>query len=95
MKRRSMSRVLCLAAVVVGMAGCETLRSRVRPDDDNRGQLWGSDDVMKPKGVDSDPSKIMSVDSDSQNPKPFFSGDRRSGGWSSEARQIERDLNVN
>jgi hypothetical protein len=50
---------------------------------------------MKPKAVESDTNKLMSVDSDSSNPKPFFKSDRRSGAWSSEAREIERDLGVN
>ena len=95
MTRRSMCRVLCLSAVMAGMTGCETLRSWLRPDDDDRGRASDADDVTKPKAVESDTSKILSVDSDSSNPKPFFKSDRRSGAWSSEAREIEKDLGVN
>ena len=95
MTRRSMYRVLCLTAVVLGMTGCETLRSRLRHGDDDRAGVSNSDDVTKPKAVESDTSKIMGVDSDSNNPKPFFKSDRRSGAWSSEARAIEKDLGVN
>ena len=95
MTRRSMCRVLCVSAVMAGMTGCETLRSRLRPDDDDRGRVSDADDVTRPKAVESDTSKIMGVDSDSSNPKPFFKSDRRSGAWSSEAREIEKDLGVN
>jgi hypothetical protein len=95
MTRRSMCRVLCLGAVMAGVTGCETLRSRLRPDDDDRARAATADDVTKPKAVVSDTSKIMSVDSDADNPKPFFKSDRKSGGWSSEARDIEKDLGVN
>jgi hypothetical protein len=95
MTRRSVCRMLCLGAVVAGMSGCETLRSRLRPGDLDRARVADADDVTKPKAVDSDTSKIMSVDSDSNNPKPFFKTDRRSGAWSSEAREIEKDLGVN
>jgi hypothetical protein len=95
MTRRSMCRVFCLAAVMAGLTGCETLRSRVRPGNDDRAALWDANDLTKPKAVDSDPSKVMSVDSTSNDPKPFFKGDRRSGGWSSEAREIESHLGAN
>jgi hypothetical protein len=96
MTRRSMCRVLCVSAVMAGMTGCETLRSRLRPDDDDKKKrAFDSDDSTKPKSVESDTSKILSPDSDSSNPKPFFKSDRRSGAWSSEAREIEKDLGVN
>jgi hypothetical protein len=95
MTRRSMCRVLCLGALGAGMTGCETLRSRLRPDDDDRARAAKEDDVTKPKAVVSDTSKIMSVVSDSSDPKPFFKSDRKSGGWSSEAREIESHLGAN
>jgi hypothetical protein len=44
--------------------------------------------------VESDPSKIQAVDSDAKNPRSFFSNNRRSGGWSSEAREVESHLGV-
>jgi hypothetical protein len=34
------------------------------------------------------------VDSTEKNPQPFFQNNRRSGGWSSEARDIESHLGV-
>jgi hypothetical protein len=80
---------------MAGMAGCETLRSRLRPGDEDRARVSDAADVTKPKAVESDTSKIMSVDSDSNNPRPFFKSDRKSGAWSSEAREIEKDLGVN
>jgi hypothetical protein len=95
MTRRSICRALCLGAVVAGMSGCETLRSRLRPGDEDSGRASDADDVTRPKAVESDTSKIMGVDSDANNPKPFFKSDRRSGAWSSEAREIEKDLGVN
>lgn len=91
----ALCRMLCLAAVVAGTTGCDTLRSWLRPGDDDRGRSSDADDVSKPKWVESDPSKIPAVDSDSSNPKPFFSNSRRWSGLSSEARDIERDLGVN
>jgi hypothetical protein len=94
MTRRSICRVLCVGAVMAGMTGCDTLRPWRRADDD-RGRSSDSDDISKPGEVRSDSSKISAVDSDSNNPKPFFSNSRRWSGMSSEARDIERDLGVN
>ena len=96
MTRRSMCRALCLGVVMAGVTGCETLRSRLRQDDDDK-KLASKDvdDATKPKSVESDTTKIMSVDSDSSDPKPFFKSDRKSGGWSSEAREIEAHLGAN
>jgi len=95
MTRRSICRVLCAGAVMAGMTGCDTLRSWLRPDDDDRGRASDSDDISKPGEVRSDSSKISAVDSDANNSKPFFSNSRRWSGLSSEARDIERDLGVN
>jgi hypothetical protein len=75
-------------------SGCETLHSWLRSKHDDAAKQSDKDDPRKPKAVESDTSKIMSVDSDKDNPKPFFKSDRRSGGWSSEAREIEKDLGV-
>jgi len=94
MTRRSIYRMLFLSTFVAGMTGCDTLHSWLRHDDD-RDQKSDSDDISKPKRVESDTSKINAVDSDASNPKPFFKSDRVSGGWSSEAREIEKDLGVN
>lgn len=93
MTRRSLCRVMCLSTVMAGMTGCDTLHSWLRHDDDKSNKS-DADDISKPKAVESDTSKINAVDSDASNPKPFFKSDRVSGGWSSEAREIEKDLGV-
>ena len=95
MTRRSICRVLCLSAVMAGITGCDTHRSWLRPNDDDRGKSSDPDDITKPGQIRSDTSKIMGVDSDANDPKPFFSNSRRWSGLSSEARDIERDLGVN
>jgi hypothetical protein len=82
---------LILGALCLVPIGCETHRSWLRPQDDDDLKGRASD----AKAVDSDTSKIPSVDSDEKKPRPFFENSRRSGGWSSEARDIERDLGVN
>jgi hypothetical protein len=84
---RQLSRTaLVWLGVVLPLAGCETLRSWYRKDDDDK--------TTSKKNSDSDTSKIPAVDSDSKAFQPFFKSDRRSGGWSSEAREIEKDLGV-
>jgi hypothetical protein len=90
-------RVLCLATVIAGMTGCDTLKSWHRNNDDDGVPSSRSDDPYKPSAVQMDTSKIMGVTSDSNdsnNQKSFFSNTRRWSGFSSEARDIERDLGV-
>lgn len=94
MTRRSICRGLVLGTLIIGSTGCETLHSWLRPKDDDATKKSDKDDPTKPKSVESDTSKITSPDSDKDNPKPFFKSDRKSGGWSSEAREIEKDLGV-
>ena len=93
MTRRKILRVLSLGVVTAALTGCDTLAPWHRQKDDD--QAPGGDDPTKPGSVRSDTSKISAVDSDSSNPKPFFSNSRRWSGLSSEARDIERDLGVN
>jgi hypothetical protein len=94
MTRRFIYHGLVVSALAVGSLGCDTTRSFLRPKDhdDEVAKKQDSDDASKPKAVESDTSKILSVDSDKDNQKPFFQNNRKSGGWSSEAREIERDL---
>jgi hypothetical protein len=87
-------RVLCAGAVMAGMTGCETLKSWHRHNDDDGVPSSKSDDPYKPSAVQTDTSKIMGVNSDSNNQTPFFSNSRRWSGLSSESREIERDLGV-
>jgi hypothetical protein len=75
------------------LTGCDTTHPWLRKHDDEAKDS-DKDDPTKPKAVESDTSKIMGVDADKDNQKPFFKSDRRSGGWSSEAREIEKDLGV-
>jgi hypothetical protein len=93
MVRRMRVLVLIMAASVLAIAGCESLRQAIRSASDDKSQT-----TVKPTSgataVDSDTSKIQAVDSDAKNPRPFFSNSRRSGGWSSEAREIESHLGV-
>ena len=94
MTRRPICRGLVLSMLVLGSSGCDTLHSWLRPKQDDGAKVAGKDDPTKPTAVEFDTNKIMSVDSDKDDPKPFFKSDRRSGGWSSEAREIEKDLGV-
>jgi hypothetical protein len=80
---------------MAGMTGCDTLRAWHRAPDDDGVPSSRSDDPYKPTAVQSDTSKILGVNSDSNNQSPFFSNSRRWSGLSSEARDIERDLGVN
>jgi len=77
--------VLCLVPM-----GCETHRSWLRPKDDEDSSVRSAGATA----VESDASKILGVDADEKKPEPFFKSDRRSGAWSSEAREIEKNLGV-
>jgi hypothetical protein len=98
MMRQLIRRGLILGAVVAGSAGCESLHSMVRSNDkDDVSQKSDTDDTDKPKVVDSDVSKVKSVDSDDKDPQPFFKTTRSRSAWSSfspEAQSIEKDLGV-
>jgi hypothetical protein len=92
---RALCLVLCLGAGMAGMTGCDTLRPWHRTDDDDPTRASDPDDPYKPKAVTSDTSKIMGVSSDSNAPqKSFFSNSQRWSGFSSTARDIEKDLGV-
>ena len=83
--RRWILGLSCLVA-----AGCEPHRSWLRPRDDEEAQVRSYDK----KAGESDASKMLGEDSDEKKPEPFFKNNRRSGAWSSEAREIEKDLGV-
>jgi hypothetical protein len=82
--RRLVLSTLCLVSL-----GCEPHHSWLRHNNDD--ELSSGRSAM---AVESDASKIPAVDSDAKNSKPFFSNDRSSGGWSSQAREIESHLGV-
>jgi uncharacterized lipoprotein len=79
-----------LASSVVTIAGCESLRQALRSTKDDKAVTAASGATA----VESDPTKPQAVDADAKNPKPFFQNNRRSGGWSSEAREIESHMGV-
>jgi hypothetical protein len=96
MTRHFIHRAIVLGTLALGALGCETHHGFLRPKDDgDRSTKTAQDDPATPTAVESDTSKIMGVDSDKDKPRPFFNSDYRSGGWSSQARAIERDLGVN
>jgi hypothetical protein len=88
MIRRIPWRRLVLGAVCLVSLGCEPHHSWLRHNDDDESS-------GRAKAIESDASRILGHDSSGNDTsKPFFSSDRRSGGWSSEARAVERDLGV-
>jgi hypothetical protein len=98
MMRQLICRGLILGSIVTSSAGCETLHHLLRPhDSDDAAKKDDKDDPTKPKAVESDSSKINSVDSTSKDPQPFFKQTRPSSSFSRfspEAQEIEKDLGV-
>jgi len=98
MMRQLICRGLILGAIVTASTGCETLHHSLRPhDNDGAPKKDDKDDPAKPKAVESDVSKIKSVDSNDKDPQPFFKKTRPYSSWSRwspEAREIEKDLGV-
>jgi hypothetical protein len=90
MVRRIRWLTVLLASSVVTIAGCESLRQALRSTNDDKAVAATSGATS----VESDPTKLQAVDADAKNPKPFFQNNRRSGGWSSEAREIESHMGV-
>jgi hypothetical protein len=98
MMRQLIRRGLILGVVVAGSTGCESLHSMVRSNDkDAVSKKDDPDDPTKSNAVESDVSKVTSVDSDNKDPQPFFKPTRSRSSWSSwspEAQAIEKDLGV-
>jgi|SRR5262245_31430291 hypothetical protein len=96
MVRRLLLLVAMAASWTLTFAGCETLRQSTRSAKNDRGKFWSSDrsEGAGAETLETDPTKIQAVDADAKNPRPFFQNNRRSGGWSSEAREIESHLGV-
>jgi|GEM_PF-1321384 len=96
MIRRSLAILVMLGLTAVTIAGCESLRQAIRSGSDDHAQksVKPTSGVAEASAVESDPSKLQAVDSDTKNPQPFFKNNRPSGGWSSEAREIESHLGV-
>ena len=98
MIRQFVSRGLLLGVLVASSTGCETFHSMLRPkDDDKVTRNDGTDDDAKPGAVDSDVSKLQSVNSNGKDSQPFFSTTRSRSAFSSfspEAQEIEKNLGV-
>jgi hypothetical protein len=96
--RQLICRGLILGAIFTSSAGCDTLHHMLRPhDNDDAAKKDDKDDPAKPKAVESDTSKINSVNSDDNDPQPFFAKKYARSSWSNfspEAQQIEKDLGV-
>lgn len=82
-------RKVLLAAICLVPAGCEPHHSWSRP----RGEDWMS--RAADAKDDSSPEKVIGASPNDQDSKTFFQSNRRSGGWSSEAREIESHLGAN
>jgi archaellum component FlaG (FlaF/FlaG flagellin family) len=96
MNRRFLTLLLITSLAAATTAGCESLRQAIRSSSDDHGQnsVKPTSRVADASAIESDPSKIQAVDSDTKNPQSFFKNNRPSGGWSSEAREIESHLGV-
>jgi hypothetical protein len=82
---------LVLAWAFPGLLGCEHQRSFFRPQDEADVDQHASQGIG---AVDSDPSKIEGVAADGQASGSFFKNNRRTGGLSSEAREIEGHFGI-
>jgi hypothetical protein len=96
MNRRFLALLVILGLAALSIGGCESLRQAIRSQSDDHAQksVKPTSGATDPTAVESDPTKLQAVDSDSKNPQPFFKNNRPSGGWSSEAREIESHLGV-
>jgi hypothetical protein len=89
MSRRTFGRTLLLGALCLVSVGCDTLNSWLRHDDDKIPQAGNpTEDDIKSR-------KVIGSSSDDQDASTFFKNNRRSGAWSSEAREIESHLGAN
>ena len=88
MIRRYPWRKLFLGALCFVSVGCEPHRSFLRPrDDDGKMASPGN-----PTEDDLKSRKVIGGSADETDTRSFFKNDRRSGAWSSEAREIESHL---
>jgi hypothetical protein len=94
--RRFLVLLAMMGLTVVTVAGCEGLRQSIRSASDGHAQksVKPTSGVAEPSAVEADPTKLQAVDADTKNPQPFFKNNRLSGGWSSQAREIESHLGV-
>ncbi len=89
MIRRSPWRKVFLAAICLVPAGCEPLHSWVRHKEDDPAKAFAAGN---PTEDDLKSRKVIGGSGDDSDTSGFFKKNRRSGGWSSEAREIEGHL---
>jgi hypothetical protein len=94
MMRRTVILIAAMGLTVVLLAGCESLRQSIRSASGQPQSKSGKAGLQETSATEPDPNKVLAVDADSKNPQPFFQNNRRSGAWSSEAREIESHLGV-
>ena len=94
MVRRIPFLVAMIALMLVVASGCEELRHALRSSNNDQASKTASTGNMSNDAVETEPTKIQAVDADAKHPKAFFQNNRPAGGWSSEARDIERNLGV-
>lgn len=94
MVRRCLFLVVLMGLTAMTAAGCEGFRQSIRSADNGPRSVKSAESAPGAFAVETDPTKLQAVDSTDKNPQPFFKSNRRSGGWSSEAREIESHLGV-
>lgn len=92
MVRRIQAALLLMALILLPVVGCEVLRPSMRASKSE--SVERRQPAVGAEAVESDPSSIQAVDADPKHPRSFFKNNRRSGTWSSEAREIESHLGV-
>jgi hypothetical protein len=80
MKRRILELSLALACAFPALAGCESLRHRLRPDPDVTAN------------IEDEPAEHPEIKSEA--PKGFFPNTRLSGAMSDEGRDVEKSLGI-
>lgn len=95
MVRRDRAPFALIGLILLTFAGCDRLKQAIRPSDSQTAESrTAARPGLEPTAAETDASKIQAVDSDPKHPRSFFSNNRRSGTWSSEAREIESHLGV-
>jgi hypothetical protein len=89
MNRRLLGVTLTLVLSCLSMAGCQWLNHGLRSQDRDPDVTQATAEA-----VGSDGDKVLDVQDNGKQAKPFFRPSRLSGGLSSEAREIENNLGI-
>jgi hypothetical protein len=88
LNRRAAALGLAFLYTLAFVGGCQTLgRPRRNQEDSDVTRAAASGDEVES-------NKILDVQSDSSNGRPFFRASRLPGGLSDEAREIESHMNI-